>query len=159
MSALVRWGLPAAATAFVAPIAAAGWLIFAPQRGAAVVEGAGGVARSLSSPAAGSLDPLAGAAEKAAPFRPDGRPSRVAYDPARTATPDYAPPKPALTVSGLVDGAVPLVVLEGVPGRDGPVLLGVGDTLAGLKIRRIKGGSVTITGMDTTWVLTIRRLP
>ena len=158
MNGLVRWGLPAAALALAVPVCLAGWLVFAPEGPRTASEMMTGAAGSTSPDAAASIDPLAGAAEKTAPFRPDGRPSRVAYDPARTVVPDYAPPKPVLVVSGLVDGAVPLVVLEGVPGRDGPVLLGVGDTLAGLKIRRIKGGSVTITGMDTTWVLTVRGL-
>ena len=159
MSGLVRWGLPVAGTVFAVPIVLAGWMVLAPGSGSRGNTGSGGPAgvESLITPQ--PLDPLVSAAQKVAPFRPDGRPSRVMYDPARTVVPEYAPPKPALVVSGVVDGAAPLVVLEGIPGRDGPVLLGVGDTLAGLKIRRIKGGSVTITGMDTTWVLTIRRLP
>lgn len=159
MSGLVRWGLPAAATAFAVPIVLAGWMVLAPGPGSGGNTGSGEGAGVESSVTPQPLDPLVSAAQKVAPFRPDGRPSRVAYDPARTVVAEYAPPKPALVVSGIVDGATPLVVLEGIPGRDGPVLLGVGDTLAGLKIRRIRGGSVTITGLDTTWVLTIRGLP
>ena len=158
MSGLVRWGPPAAGTAFAVPVVLAGWLVLAPQPTPRDDDPVGvGTAELL--PATASLESLGGAAQKGAPFRPDGRPSRVTYDPARTAAPEYAPPKPALVVSGVVGGAAPLVVLEGVPGRDGPVLLGVGDTLAGLKIRRIREGKVTITGMDTTWLLTIRGLP
>jgi hypothetical protein len=102
---------------------------------------------------------MVSAAQKVAPFRPDGRPSRVVYDPAGTTVPVDPVPKPRLVVTGLVEGTAPLVLLEGVPGRESPVLLGVGDTLAGLKIRRIREGKVTITGMDTTWVLAIRGLP
>ncbi len=159
MSGLVRWGLPAAGTAFAVPIVLAGWLVLAPQVPTPGDDAAGGAGSAGSAATAAPLDQLVGAAQKVAPFRADGRPSRVAYDPVRTEVQQEAPPKPGLVVSGVVDGAAPLVVLEGVPGRDGPVLLGVGDTLAGLKVRRIREGKVTITGMDTTWVLTIRGLP
>lgn len=161
MSGSIRWGLSTAATALVVPIGLAGWLVFAPSSdlagNVATHERAGAEMLATGS----LLDPLVSAAHRAAPFRPDGRPSRVAYDPMRSevAVQDYQTPKPVLVLTGVMEGVEPLAVLEGIPGREGPALLGVGDTLAGLKVRRIREGKVTITGMDTTWVLTIRGLP
>jgi hypothetical protein len=116
-----------------------------------------GEGRALGSMA----DSLAQLARARAPFRADGRPAPVAYDPTRAASPmpSYGAPKPGLVLTGLVGGPASLALLEGIPGREGPVLLAVGDTIAGLKIRRIKEGHVTVTGMDTTWVLAVRRMP
>jgi hypothetical protein len=155
-----QWSLWGAAAALAAPLIIGAWLLFVPDAAARTMAGdpAGRGRGSAASPR--PLDSLMTVARRTAPFRPDGRPSRVAYDPSRNeVTPDYTPPKPVLVLTGVMGGAAPLAVLEGIPGHDGPALLGVGDTLAGLKVRRILEGIVTIAGMDTTWVLTIRRLP
>jgi hypothetical protein len=50
------------------------------------------------------------------------------------------------------------VVLEGVPGREGAVILAAGDTAGGLQVRRLEPGRAVIAGYDTTWVLTPRGL-
>ncbi len=103
------------------------------------------------------IDSLSTVARRTAPFRPDGRASAVPYDPLRSEAPaEYAPPKPALLLSGIMEGVAPVAVIEGIPGREGPVVLGVGDTIAGLRVKRIGGGQVTVTGMDTTWQLRLR---
>ena len=109
-----------------------------------------------------TLHPIDSALPRAirtAPFRPDRRPSAVAYDPSRLeqASLGAMPPKPNLALAGLLGGREPVALVEGIPGRDGPVLLAVGDTAGGLKVRRIKGGEVTVSGMDTTWMLTVQR--
>lgn len=129
-----------------------------PRNGGALPGTVGGGATGgvdLPSPA---VDSLAARVRSMAPFRPDGRPSRVAYDPVRSEAPQLndGMPRPALVLTGLVGGARPLAVVAGVPGRDGPVVLGVGDTTAGLRVTRIKEGRVTMTGMDTTWTLIVR---
>jgi len=92
------------------------------------------------------------------PFRPARRPAAAVYDPAPAPVvpPEPPPPKPALVLTGLLWGPAPTAVLEGVPGTDGPRVLAAGDTLGGLRVRRITAHSVLITGMDTTWLLTVR---
>jgi hypothetical protein len=67
-----------------------------------------------------------------------------------------APPKPSLVLRGTVGGPEWEALLEGVPGREASVLVRQGDTLAGLRVRRTARDTVEITGMDTTWTLTVR---
>lgn len=103
-----------------------------------------------------SLDQLVVARD---PFRPSRRPSGVAYDPnpAPSAPTEPAPPKPALVLSGIVWGAAPSAVLEGIPGVEGARLVKAGEVLGGFRIRRITAQRVTVSGMDTTWVLEVRK--
>jgi len=56
-----------------------------------------------------------------------------------------------------VEGAAPSAVIEGFPGVEGSHVVRVGDVIAGLAIKRVGGGRVVITGMDTTWVLEVRQ--
>src|SRR5207247_689208 len=91
-------------------------------------------------------------------FRVSRHPSAVAYDPLRLAEPTAPPPpKPGLRLTGLVSGSEPAAVLEGLPGADGPRVVHVGDVIAGLKILRIDVDRVRIAGMDTVWVLAVRK--
>lgn len=94
------------------------------------------------------------------PFRLERRPSAVPYSPALESAPapPSRPPRPALAVAGIVGGPPWEALLDGVPGRQGTVLVRRGDTLGGLRVRSVAKDSVRITGMDTTWVLTIRRV-
>ena len=101
-------------------------------------------------------------AERAAPFRMRRSATSVAYDPTKVGVnalpqPPRAP-RPALTLSGIVWGAAPSIVLEGIPGTDGPRVLSRGDTLGGLRIRQIRRSDVVVTGLDTTWVLRVREV-
>jgi hypothetical protein len=93
------------------------------------------------------------------PFRLERRPAGVAYNSAteNTPVPPPRPPRPALVVTGIIGGPPWEAVLEGIPGRQGSVLVRRGDTLAGLRVRAIGKDSVRIVGMDTTWILTVRR--
>ena len=90
-------------------------------------------------------------------FRSDRRPAGVPYDPLRgaVALPD-GPPKPQLTLTGVVWGEVPEAVIEGLPTTDRPRVVRAGDVVGGLAIRHIGEGSVVVVGMDTTWTLTVR---
>jgi hypothetical protein len=155
-----RLALWSAGVALVLPVLLGlGWL-GAPREDHPLVDATEEVAENGTSFRA-TTDSLAQRARGLAPFRADGRPASIPYDPIRAASPDpsHGAPKPGLSLTGVVGGTAPMAVLEGVPGREGPILLGVGDTIAGLKIRRIKEGFVTVSGMDTTWVLTVRRMP
>jgi hypothetical protein len=89
------------------------------------------------------------------PFRLDRRPALVAYRPdLEGVAPPLKPPKPSLVVSGLVGSAA---LLDGVPGRSTTVIMHAGDTLGGLRLRRITHDTVIVSGSDTTWRLTLRR--
>jgi len=92
-----------------------------------------------------------------APFRASRRPASMPYQPGRevVAAGPVVPP-PALALHGIVWGTRPGAVLEGIPGVAGDRLLLPGDTVGGIRIRRIERTRVTIDGLDTTWVL---RLP
>ena len=91
-------------------------------------------------------------------FRVDRRPAALAYDPARAGAQPAAPgpPKPSLTLVGLVAGHNATAVLEGLPGIEGSRVVRVGDVVSGLRVTRIEQDRVVIVGMDTTWVLKVR---
>ncbi|HEX4561619.1 MAG TPA: hypothetical protein VH113_07275 [Gemmatimonadales bacterium] len=90
-------------------------------------------------------------------FRTDRRPAQLAYDPLRGAGPlPEGPPKPTLNLTGMVWGALPEAVIEGLPTTDGPRVVRVGDVVGGLAIRRIGRRGVVVAGMDTTWTLVVK---
>lgn len=94
------------------------------------------------------------------PFRTARSPADVAYDPVRLASagaPVAGPPKPALVLTGIVWATSPEAVLEGLPGVNSARVLRVGDVVTGLTVKRIEHGRVTVVGMDTVWVLTVRQ--
>lgn len=93
------------------------------------------------------------------PFRSVRRPAEVAFDPNPIPPPpaEPPPPKPTLLVSGILWGRDPSAVLEGLPGVEGARLVRAGEVVAGFRVRRITAHEVTVTGMDTTWVLQVRK--
>ena len=111
-------------------------------------------------PRAAPVDSMSRAAIEAAPFRLRRVLPSVRYDPLKAAEPGVPavpkPPKPTLVLSGIVWGFAPAAALEGIPGVDGARLVMQGDTVAGLRIRRISRGEVVVAGFDTTWVLVIK---
>jgi hypothetical protein len=93
------------------------------------------------------------------PFHVTRRPSNVVYDPLRLAQPASPPaPKPALVLVGIVwdSGRDPTALVEGLPGADGPRPVRSGEMIAGIRVKTIKADRVVITGLDTTWTLTVR---
>jgi hypothetical protein len=93
------------------------------------------------------------------PFRVTRRPSNVVYDPVRMAQPATPPsPKPVLALVGIVwdNGRDPTALIEGLPSVDGPRPVRQGENIAGLRVKSIKPDRVVITGLDTTWTLTVR---
>ena len=95
------------------------------------------------------------------PFRLDRRPADAPFgadvDGAVATPPAPTHVNPNLALSGIIGGPPWVAVIDGVPGHDGSVLLHVGDTLGELRVRAISGTTVTITGSDTTWKLTLKR--
>jgi hypothetical protein len=108
-----------------------------------------------------SLDSAAKAIALSDPFRLERAPSAVPYsaeeERAPVAPPPPKPPKPKLALVGIVGGPPWVALLDGVPGQNGSVLLHAGDTIAGLRVRTLGPNGITITGLDTTWKLTLER--
>ena len=102
--------------------------------------------------------PALGALVAHDPFRARRAPAPIAYDPATLAGGPLppAPLKPVLTLTGIAWGEEPEAVIEGFPTTDGPRVVRAGETVGGLKIKRITPDHVVITGMDTTWTLKVR---
>jgi len=95
------------------------------------------------------------------PFRLARRPSQVPFIADTVAAAVSTAPKapaPPLVLAGIVGGPPWSAVIEGVPGRDGPVVVHRGDTLAGLRIRDVRRDRAIVSSPDTTWVLTIKRV-
>jgi hypothetical protein len=105
------------------------------------------------------------------PFRLDRAPAPIGFnrpDPLAMpgmmgmpgmAPPEYVPPpppRPQLLVSGIV-GPPWQALLEGVPGREGAVVVKRGDVLGDLRIRDITESVVVVASPDTTWRLTVRK--
>ncbi|MFL5560838.1 MAG: hypothetical protein ACJ79K_05105 [Gemmatimonadaceae bacterium] len=105
------------------------------------------------------IDDAAAALPETDPFRAARHPSPVPYTPNQEGAPPPPPhaPVPALSVSGIIGGPPWAAVLEGIPGRQGSIVVHPGDTLGGLRVRSVKRDSVVITGVDTTWRLIVRR--
>jgi hypothetical protein len=106
------------------------------------------------------LGPLLRSAAARAPFRATRVAPSVAYDPDRRPPADAPPPaptaKPTLALSGIVWGAVPSAVLEGLPGVEGARVVRPGEVVSGLKVKRIGRDAVLVTGLDTAWTLKVR---
>jgi hypothetical protein len=116
-------------------------------------------AQIAAAPVESHPDSLAAVLVGRDPFRVTRRPSNVVYDPVRLAQPATPPaPKPVLALVGIVwdSGRDPTALVEGLPSVDGPRPVRRGEAIAGLRVRSIKADRVVITGLDTTWTLTVR---
>jgi type II secretory pathway component PulC len=92
-------------------------------------------------------------------FRVTRAPAPIAFNslPPEATPIEVPPPKPQLLLTGIVWGKDPAAIVEGIPGTEGSRLLRTGETIGGLHVRRITEHNVTIAGMDTTWVLEVRK--
>lgn len=91
------------------------------------------------------------------PFRFDRQPATVPYgSESAVAAAISEPATPPLRVTGVV-GPPWRAVLEGAPGREGGVLVGVGDTLAGVRVHAIRGTDVVVRLRDASWTLSMRQ--
>ena len=115
---------------------------------------------SVTMPDRSGLDSSMHAMEAAAVFRERRVKSRIAFDPRQSAgapaPPEPAPARPAIQLVGIVWGSHPMALVDGIPGVDGSRAMQRGDTVGGLRLRRITPGSVVMTGYDTTWTLRVR---
>lgn len=85
------------------------------------------------------------------------------YGPAGGTFPPYTPPGgsgfggPPLRVTG-ISGPPWEALLEGIPGRQGAVVVRPGDRVEDLRIRSITSDLVVVQGRDTTWRLQVKRI-
>lgn len=91
------------------------------------------------------------------PFRIARRPSDRPYgSPTPPAEATQATVVPSLRLAGVV-GPPWRAMIEGFPGRDGSVVLAVGDTIHAVRVRQIRMDAVLLSSADTTWLLPIKR--
>jgi len=93
------------------------------------------------------------------PFRPQRHPSPVSFRPDSDAVAQRPPasPNPTLVLAGIVGGPPWEALLEGLPGRDGAVLVRRGDTFGALRIGGISRDTAFVFGADTVWRLGLKR--
>lgn len=65
--------------------------------------------------------------------------------------------RPQLSLRGLVGGPPWDAIIDGIPGRDGPVVLRSGQPTAGFTLHRVRHDTAIIHSPDTIWKLTLRR--
>ena len=141
-------------TATLAALAAVGWYSNV-RAGASMSESLAGTASDVGAAPPESIDVAAARVAATDPFRIERKPAAVAYRPdLEGVAPPPKPPKPRPVLDGIVGGAA---LFDGVPGQSATVILHVGDTLGGLRVRRIGRDTVVVTGADTTWRLTLRQ--
>ena len=91
------------------------------------------------------------------PFRLDRRPAMVRFGAAPQPTRPGSTPRPlALVLTGTF-GPPWQGVIEGIPGKQGPVLVREGEAFGELRIRSVRRDTVVVQGADTVWKLTVRR--
>ena len=147
--------------ASVAAIAVGAVVLRRPAVAAALPASAHAASRPVKSPVSDKhIDSLLRLAAEAAPFRAARRPSALPYNPAAADGPAAPPPppvpRPTLVLSGIVWGASPTAVLEGLPDTEGPRVVHRLDRVGALTVRRIERDRVIVTGLDTTWTLRVR---
>lgn len=111
----------------------------------------------LPSPAVSdSLDGLARAIVQRDPFRLDRRPADVRFgtEPFRLVESPRLP-RPPLRLTGILGGPPWRAILEGIPGRDGSLLVRAGDSTGPLRVQSVGRDSMVISGLDTTWILRV----
>lgn len=97
------------------------------------------------------------------PFRLDRRPSPVVFRAAEPAFPlpgaPLPPPTPptTLVLRGTIGGPPWEALVEGLPKRQGAVVVRSGDRFGALRVRRVGRDTVVVTSPDSTWRLTVTR--
>lgn len=114
-------------------------------------------------PARASADSLESAVEEIADrnlFRPE-RASAERHEGAQPTMPMAMaqPPsaKPRLVLRGVLGGPPWDAIVEGIPGREGSVVLRAGQSLGGITMRAVRRDTAYARGFDTTWTLTLAR--
>jgi hypothetical protein len=65
--------------------------------------------------------------------------------------------KPHLVLKGVLGGPPWDAIVEGIPGREGAVVIRVGESVAGVTVRAVRHDTAYVRGFDTTWALPLAR--
>jgi hypothetical protein len=142
----------------VAGIVATGALLRAPTDAGSTVAVVPVLPHPSARPTADSLREAVNAVIEGNLFRADGAPTEdQSAPPVMSVLGAPLAPKPQLILRGILGGPPWNALVEGVPGRDGVVVLRSGEQSGGLTVRAIRNDTVIVAGFDTTWTLTIRR--
>ncbi len=93
------------------------------------------------------------------PFRAARLPASVRFDPEAGAPGALPPPvvqRPTFSLAGVMMGAEPTALVDGLPGTEGTRVLRVGERVGDYVVREIGRDRVVIAGRDTTWTLRVR---
>ena len=82
---------------------------------------------------------------------------RAAPMPVPMGMPPVASSKPRLVLKGILGGPPWDAIIEGIPGRDGAVVVRAGQSVAGVAVRSVRRDTVFARGFDTTWALILPR--
>jgi len=115
-------------------------------------------------PARANPDSLESAVEEIAArnlFRPErtsaDEQSHTGPSMAMTMMPQPPSSKPRLLLRGVLGGPPWDAIIEGIPGREGSVVLRAGQSLGGVTVRAVRRDTAWARGFDTTWTLTLAR--
>lgn len=95
------------------------------------------------------------------PFRFERKPTKLRFnpwEPVAAAPTAGRPPRPALSLTGVLGGPPWNALLQGIPGREAGVVMSVGDSVSGIRLDRIHGDTAFVSGLDTTWILVAGRV-
>jgi hypothetical protein len=65
--------------------------------------------------------------------------------------------KPRLVLRGVLGGPPWDAIIEGIPGREGSVVVRAGQSFGGITVRTVHRDTAFAHGFDTTWTLTLAR--
>lgn len=104
------------------------------------------------------LSELVRLAQAETPFRVGGLPPRIRYGAQPPVPVSQVPrePRPVLQLSGILWGREPAALVEGIPGREGAVVLHLGESAGSIKVVQLTETVARLSGMDTVWTLTVR---
>jgi hypothetical protein len=145
------------AVASAAAIATALFALQGPEVATGEAPPTGGVAAPVRADTIDHTAKLVRLANRTTPFRASRSVPGLRFGEQPPPPAPVPPPKPALVLNGIVWSATPAAVIEGFPGREGPVVLRRGESEGVFRVRRIERAVVEISGMDSTWVLRVRQ--
>jgi hypothetical protein len=117
------------------------------------------VGASVARATADSLESAVGDIADRNLFRPErtSAQEREVSPPTGVAMTLGAVPKPRLILRGVLGGPPWDAIIEGIPGRDGSVVVRAGESVGGITVRSVGRDTVRVRGLDTTWTLTLAR--
>jgi hypothetical protein len=106
-------------------------------------------------------DSLATLAARRNPFRSSRSAATVAYrasgEPEEPPAPEPPrPPRPALALAGIMGGADPAALIDGLPGEEGTRVLRVGERSGAYVLQSVGRDQAVVSGPDTVWTLRVR---